>query len=184
MLEQKGDRGRLSDLRDRLMALLPARLRRGVAVVPVVQLSGVIGAVTPLRPGMTLAGLARTLERAFSVKNAKALEANISCHAGRQRVRTRLGKSSVAQAAGEISERNSKDLSSARRDDAKFGQARVVSLGQRRATNLRGTCKGGSPLMQEPKEIGSEAPACRETQRTGKAGERNRLRPGAISSRN
>jgi len=50
MLEQKVDRGGLSDLRDGLTAWLPARLRRGVAVVPVVRLSGVIGAVTPLRP--------------------------------------------------------------------------------------------------------------------------------------
>ena len=36
---------------DRLMQLVPARWRRGAAVVPVVRLSGVIGAVTPLRPG-------------------------------------------------------------------------------------------------------------------------------------
>jgi len=55
-------------------------------------------------------------------------------------------------------------------------------LGQRRATNLRGTCTGGSPLAQGPKEIGSEAPACRETQRTGRARERNRLRPEAIQA--
>ena len=82
MLEQKGDRGRLSDLRDRLMALLPARLRRGVAVVPVVRLSGVIGAVTPLRPGMTLAGVARTLERAFSTRNAKAVALLINSPGG------------------------------------------------------------------------------------------------------
>jgi signal peptide peptidase SppA len=82
MLEQKGDRGRLSDLRDRLMALLPARLRRGVAVVPVVRLSGVIGAVTPLRPGITLAGVARTLERAFSTRNAKAVALLINSPGG------------------------------------------------------------------------------------------------------
>ena len=55
-----------------LMEWIPARLRRGTAVVPVVRLSGLIGAVTPLRPGMSLAGVARTLERAFAVKNAKA----------------------------------------------------------------------------------------------------------------
>jgi signal peptide peptidase SppA len=55
------------------MEWVPARLRRGAAVVPVVRLSGLIGAVTPLRPGMTLAGVARTLERAFSMKNAKAV---------------------------------------------------------------------------------------------------------------
>jgi signal peptide peptidase SppA len=82
MMEQKVDRAALSGLRDGLMAMLPARLRRGTAVVPVVRLSGVIGAVTPLRPGMTLAGLARTLERAFSIKNAKAVALAINSPGG------------------------------------------------------------------------------------------------------
>ena len=82
MLEQKRDRGALADLRDRLMAMLPARLRRGTAVVPVVRLSGVIGAVTPLRPGMTLAGVARMLERAFSTRNAKAVALVINSPGG------------------------------------------------------------------------------------------------------
>ena len=72
MTEQLNDR-RWQGLIDRGMEWLPARLRRGVTVVPVVRLSGVIGAVTPLRPGMTLVGLARTLERAFAVSNAKAV---------------------------------------------------------------------------------------------------------------
>src|SRR6202047_1484052 len=81
-MEQKRDRGALADLRDRLMAMLPARLRRGTAVVPVVRLSGVIGAVRPLRPGMTLAGVARTLERAFSVRNAKAVALLINSPGG------------------------------------------------------------------------------------------------------
>ena len=67
---------------DRSKEWLPARLRPGVAVVPVVRLAGVIGAVTPLRPGMTLAGLARTLERAFSVKNAKAVALLINSPGG------------------------------------------------------------------------------------------------------
>ncbi|WP_430707709.1 S49 family peptidase [Nitrobacter hamburgensis] len=56
-----------------LMKLVPKRWRSGKPVVPVVRLSGVIGAVTPLRPGMTLAGVAKTLERAFAVDNAKAV---------------------------------------------------------------------------------------------------------------
>ena len=73
MTEQTGDRVRWPSLTDRVMEWVPARLRRGAAVVPVVRLSGLIGAVTPLRPGMTLAGVARTLERAFSMKNAKAV---------------------------------------------------------------------------------------------------------------
>src|SRR5438067_3160738 len=82
MLEQKIDRGGLLDLRERVMAVLPARLRSGTAVVPVVRLSGVIGAVTPLRPGMTLAGIARTLERAFSMRNAKAVALAINSPGG------------------------------------------------------------------------------------------------------
>src|SRR5204862_8049406 len=51
----------------------PARLRRDMPVVPGVRLSGTIGAVTPLRPGLTLAGVAKMLERAFATRNAKAV---------------------------------------------------------------------------------------------------------------
>src|ERR1700739_344958 len=67
---------------DRLMEWIPARLRRGTAVVPVVRLSGVIGAVTPLRPGMSLGGVARTLERAFATKKAKAIALVINSPGG------------------------------------------------------------------------------------------------------
>src|SRR6202045_4799321 len=67
---------------DRLTKMLPARLRPGTAVVPVVRLSGLIGAVTPLRPGMSLAGIARTLERAFGIKNAKAVALVINSPGG------------------------------------------------------------------------------------------------------
>src|SRR5690349_21692523 len=66
----------------KLMQYLPARFRPGTAVVPVVRLSGVIGAVTPLRPGMSLAGVARVLERAFSVRNAKAVALVINSPGG------------------------------------------------------------------------------------------------------
>jgi signal peptide peptidase SppA len=67
---------------EKWMRWIPARLRRGRAIVPVVRLSGVIGAVTPLRPGMSLAGVARTLERAFAVKNAKAVALVINSPGG------------------------------------------------------------------------------------------------------
>jgi signal peptide peptidase SppA len=67
---------------DRVMEYVPARLRRGSTVVPVVRLSGVIGAVTPLRPGMSLSGVARTLERAFATKNAKAVALVINSPGG------------------------------------------------------------------------------------------------------
>ncbi|TWA94492.1 S49 family peptidase [Bradyrhizobium stylosanthis] len=81
MAEQLNDRGS-SGLADKLMQYLPARFRPGTAVVPVVRLSGVIGAVTPLRPGMTLAGVARVLERAFSMRNAKAVALVINSPGG------------------------------------------------------------------------------------------------------
>ena len=81
MAEHSNDRGE-SGLIDKLKQYLPARFRPGTAVVPVVRLSGVIGAVTPLRPGMTLAGLARVLERAFSVRNAKAVALVINSPGG------------------------------------------------------------------------------------------------------
>src|SRR6195952_3554253 len=82
MSEKIDDRGIWPGLRDRLMELLPARLRRGTAVVPVVRLAGVIGAVTPLRPGMSLAGVAKMLERAFATKNAKAVALVINSPGG------------------------------------------------------------------------------------------------------
>src|SRR5216684_351864 len=83
MAEQERDRGGASHgVMERLIELLPARLRPGIAVVPVVRLSGVIGAVTPLRPGMSLAGVARTLERAFEMKNAKAVALMINSPGG------------------------------------------------------------------------------------------------------
>jgi signal peptide peptidase SppA len=81
MAEQLNDRAG-SGLADKLMQYLPARFRPGTAVVPVVRLSGVIGAVTPLRPGMSLAGVARVLERAFSVRNAKAVALVINSPGG------------------------------------------------------------------------------------------------------
>lgn len=82
MTENSSDRGAGPGLVDKLVEWIPARLRPGVAVVPVVRLSGLIGAVTPLRPGMSLAGVARTLERAFTIKNAKAVALAINSPGG------------------------------------------------------------------------------------------------------
>src|SRR4051812_10486055 len=82
MTEQTSDRSRQPGLLDRLMEWVPSRLRPGTVIVPVVRLSGLIGSVTPLRPGMSLAGVARTLERAFAVKNAKAVALVINSPGG------------------------------------------------------------------------------------------------------
>ena len=56
-----------------LRKLVPARFRTDIPVVPVVRLSGVIGVSSPLRPGLMLSSTARSLERAFSVRNARAV---------------------------------------------------------------------------------------------------------------
>src|ERR1700742_4408569 len=82
MAENSGEARRWPVGIEKWMSWIPARFRRGRAVVPVVRLSGVIGAVTPLRPGMSLAGVARMLERAFSVKNAKAVALVINSPGG------------------------------------------------------------------------------------------------------
>jgi signal peptide peptidase SppA len=63
-------RSPLGVLRRAFHPVLPASLRGGPAVVPVVRLQGAIGVGTPLRPALTLASLAEPLERAFSVAGA------------------------------------------------------------------------------------------------------------------
>jgi signal peptide peptidase SppA len=82
MAEQSGEARQWWSGTEKWMNWIPERLRRGRAVVPVVRLSGVIGAVTPLRPGLSLSGVARMLERAFSVKNAKAVALVINSPGG------------------------------------------------------------------------------------------------------
>jgi signal peptide peptidase SppA len=67
---------------DRIRPLLPRRLRGGAAVVPVVRLSGVIGFSTPLRPGLTISSVARSLERAFAVRKASAVALAINSPGG------------------------------------------------------------------------------------------------------
>lgn len=65
-----------------LNALLPSRFRADIPVVPVVRLAGVIGVSSPLRPGLMLSTVARTLERAFSVRKARAVALVINSPGG------------------------------------------------------------------------------------------------------
>ncbi len=67
---------------DMLRDLLPQRLRRDRPVVPVVRLTGVIGFSTPLRPGLSMAGIARTLDRVFGMRNAAAVALAINSPGG------------------------------------------------------------------------------------------------------
>lgn len=56
-----------------LRRLLPPSLRARHPVVPVVRLSGAIGGILPFRSGLTLAGCAGALDRAFAHRNARAV---------------------------------------------------------------------------------------------------------------
>src|SRR5262245_39923817 len=82
MTEQFSDRSGMPNLITNLKEYLPRRLRRDIPVVPVVRLSGTIGAVTPLRPGLTLAAIAKTLERAFATRGARAVALVINSPGG------------------------------------------------------------------------------------------------------
>lgn len=65
-----------------LSPLIPQRFRRDRPIVPVVRLTGVIGFSTPLRPGLSLAGIARTLDRAFTIRRAAAVALSINSPGG------------------------------------------------------------------------------------------------------
>jgi serine protease SohB len=65
-----------------LRPLIPNRFRRDQPVVPVVRLTGIIGVSSPLRPGLTLASSARTLDRAFAMRNASAVALVINSPGG------------------------------------------------------------------------------------------------------
>jgi serine protease SohB len=65
-----------------LRPVLPRRFRGDIPIVPVVRLSGIVGFSTPLKPGLTLAASARTLERAFSLRRGHAVALAINSPGG------------------------------------------------------------------------------------------------------
>ncbi len=65
-----------------LQRMLPARFRKEEIVVPVVRLSGVIGQVSAFRQGITLAGVAPLLKRAFTMKEAPVVAIAINSPGG------------------------------------------------------------------------------------------------------
>src|SRR6476659_5508387 len=69
-------------VRETLRSLIPKRMRGDIPVVPVVRLQGVIGFSTPLKPGLTLAGITRQLERAFTMRHARAVALVINSPGG------------------------------------------------------------------------------------------------------
>ncbi len=85
-MTEPGTGAHLRDLSLRALApvrwLMPRRFRADRPRVPVVRLTGVIGLSTPLRPGLTLAGIARSLDRAFAIRNAPAVALSINSPGG------------------------------------------------------------------------------------------------------
>jgi serine protease SohB len=65
-----------------LRRFVPARFRSDIPVVPVVRLNGVIGISSPLKPGLTLANVARSLDRAFAMRNIRAVALLINSPGG------------------------------------------------------------------------------------------------------
>lgn len=68
--------------REALRPVTPRWLWGDIPIVPVVRLAGVIGVSAPLRPGLILTSVARQLERAFSMRNARAVALLINSPGG------------------------------------------------------------------------------------------------------
>lgn len=69
-------------VRDWIRPILPKKWANPAPVVPVVRINGAIGLSTPLRPGVTMGGVASVLERAFSVKKAPAVAVIVNSPGG------------------------------------------------------------------------------------------------------
>src|SRR5438270_4343867 len=94
----------MSDVLDKTLTVLrpfvPHRFRSDIPVVPVVRLTGIIGFSTPLRPGLTLASVAKPLDRAFAWPRARAVALLINS-AGGSAVQSHLVFQRIRQLSGE-----------------------------------------------------------------------------------
>jgi ClpP class serine protease len=67
---------------DRFGNMLPASWTGRGALIPVLRFSGAIGMSTPLRPGLALSTSAGAIEKAFSMRGAKAVAIQINSPGG------------------------------------------------------------------------------------------------------
>src|SRR5579883_1276352 len=65
-----------------LSDLIPSLFGSKGTTIPVLRLTGTIGAVTPLRQGLSLAACATAIDRAFGIKNAPAVAIQINSPGG------------------------------------------------------------------------------------------------------
>jgi serine protease SohB len=83
----------------KLSSLVPARFRKGQAVIPVVRLSGVIAASgAPFSPVLSLAACAQQLQRAFEIKEAPVVAIVVNSPGGSP-VQSRLIHGRIRQLA-------------------------------------------------------------------------------------
>src|SRR6186997_3665790 len=61
---------------------LPASWVQRGPLIPVLRFSGAIGMITPLRPGLSLSTSASAIEKAFSMRGAKAVAIQINSPGG------------------------------------------------------------------------------------------------------
>ncbi len=90
----------MANISEFLSPYLPQRFRSGLPVVPVVRLTGTIGFSTPLKPGLSLASVTRSLDAAFKVKRAKAVALAINSPGGSP-VQSHLIFKRIRELAGE-----------------------------------------------------------------------------------
>jgi signal peptide peptidase SppA len=64
------------------LSFLPASWVKRGPLIPVLRFSGPIGAVTPLRPGLSLSTVASAIDKAFSMRGAKAVAIQINSPGG------------------------------------------------------------------------------------------------------
>jgi serine protease SohB len=68
--------------RESWKSYLPASWTRRGPLIPVLRFSGAIGVVTPLKPGLSLSTSASAIEKAFSMRGAKAVAIQINSPGG------------------------------------------------------------------------------------------------------
>jgi signal peptide peptidase SppA len=69
-------------LLERIIRVLPPAWTGRGTLIPVLRFSGAIGVVTPLRPGLSLSTSAAAIEKAFSMRGAKAVAIQINSPGG------------------------------------------------------------------------------------------------------
>jgi signal peptide peptidase SppA len=67
---------------ERLKSYLPASWVNRGALIPVLRFSGPIGMVTPLKPGLSISTSASAIDKAFSMRNARAVAIQINSPGG------------------------------------------------------------------------------------------------------